>query len=183
MAAIESTMTEKKCFPYRWLSLERRSSDQLLPAGRGNGVLLRDIRLRGINTAWALADNKHPFHTKATVQENLLAIHCQWVYKGYLTCFRIQLTARTNTVFRMTIVPFWKKEKNNNGPIMHLNETRVHISGTVGDGFTQQKYRTQPHLFTSCIVQQPSVQPNMCECTIPLGHFWKVNCIFYRLYC
>lgn len=134
---------KKKCFPYRWLSLERRSSDQLLPAGRGNGVLLRDIRLRGINTAWALADNKHPFHTKATVRENLLAIHCQWVYKGYLTCFRIQLTARTNTVFRMTIVPFWKKKKNNNGPIMHLNETRVHISGTVGDGFTQQKYRTR----------------------------------------
>lgn len=68
------------------------------------------IRLRGINTAWAHADNKHLFPAKATVQENLLAIHCQWVYKGYLTCFRIQLTARTNTVFRMTIVPFWKKK-------------------------------------------------------------------------
>lgn len=44
---------------------------------------------------------------------------------------------RTNTVFRMTIVPFWKKKTNNNGSITHLNETRVHISGTVGDSHSK----------------------------------------------
>ena len=34
--------------------LERLRGDQWLPAGRGNGVLLGDIRPGGINTGWAL---------------------------------------------------------------------------------------------------------------------------------
>ena len=51
-------------------SARRERGDQYLPAGRGNGVLLRNITQQ--YQYWWAPDNKHPFRSKAALQEKLV---------------------------------------------------------------------------------------------------------------